>query len=171
MNLFFEYFNIMNYIGHIHLLLAIIKNTYGYFFPAFVLFDAIYLILFALFPLSWLCCKGECIISYISKKYKNKDYQLGDQPHDHTDVSDLFRSNNILYHSYSHISTIIYIGSLIIVNNRSKIISNYLLYITIFLLLIYLINNDLRINIYFQIVLAIFLLSVIYNSYLRLYDL
>lgn len=161
----------MNYIGFIHLLLAIVKNIYGYVYPAFLLYDAMYLIIFALFPLSWLCCRGECIISYISKKYENKDYQLGDQPHYHKDISDLFGGNNILYKIYENISTIIYIGSLIIVNNRSKIISNYLLYITIFLLLIYLINNELTINIYFQIALAIFLSSVIYNSYLRLYDL
>lgn len=157
----------MNYIGYIHLLLVVSRNIYGYIIPASLIFDPIYLIMFTLLPLSWICLKGECIISYIAKKYKNNDYKMGDHPHDHTDISELF-INNISYKIYYYISLMLYIGSLIIVNNRSNLNPNYLFYITIFLFLIYIIDNDLKINKYFQMVLITLLSSVMYNTYLKL---
>jgi len=163
----FLYSNLLNYIGNIHLLLACIKYTYGYYSIAST-FDSFYLIIFALIPLSWIFYKGECIISYIKKKQEDNNYQMGDQPFDHTDVSNLFKNNNIIYNLYSDISTCVYIGSLIIVNNRSQLISNYLLYIAIILLLIYMMDKNLRLNIQFQIFLSIILLSIIYNVIIQI---
>lgn len=163
----FQNFNIMNYIGHMHLILGIVRNIYGFITPINIMFDTIYLFIFTLLPLSWITFKGECIISYISKKYKNNDYKLGENPYNHADISDLF-INNISYNIYYYVSIMIYCGSLIIVNNRSKIVPNYLLNITMFLVMIYVIDNDLKINKYFKLCLSIFLLSIMYNIYLKL---
>jgi len=161
--------NTKKIIGYLHLILGIIKYTYGYIFSSILLFDSIYLIIFSLIPLSWIFCKGECIISYFVKKYENSNYKLGDKPFHHKDIYDLF-SNKIVYIFFSNITTFIYIGSLIIVNNRTNIIPKYIFYITILLLLLYIYDMDLYKSYYsnlyfpyFQIIVTIMLLYIIFN--------
>lgn len=131
-----------NIIGYIHIFLGILKDIYGYIFPQISILDAIYLIIFACIPLLWIINKGECIISYYSKKCDNPDYELGNDPFNHSDISDLF-PNKTYYTLFSNISTFVYIGSLLIVNYRTCIIPDYLFYITIILLLIYIYDMDL----------------------------
>ena len=168
--------NIKKIIGYLHLILGIIKYTYGYIFPSILLFDSIYLIIFSLIPLSWIFCKGECLISYFAKKYENSDYKLGDEPFYHKDVSDLF-SNKTYYTLFSNITTFIYIGSLLIVNNRTNIIPKYIFYITILLLLFYIYDMDYYNSYYtklfcpyFQIILTIILLYIIFNCIKKIYN-
>lgn len=161
--------DIKGIIGYLHLILGIIKNTYGYIFSSILLYDSIYLIIFALIPLSWILFKGECLISYFVKIYENSNYKLGDNQFHHKDISDLF-SNKTYYILFSNITTFIYIGSLIIVNNRTNIIPKYIFYIIILLLLFYIYDMDLYKSYYsnlfcpyFQIILTIGLLYIIFN--------
>ena len=166
--------NIKNIIGYLHLILALIKNTYAFIFPSILFLDVIYLILFALVPLSWIFLKRECFISYFIKKYENNDYKLGTNPFDHKDVSNLF-PNKTSYVLFQNISTFIYICSLIIVNNRAKIIPNNIFYTTIILLLFYIYDMDLfksyytkLFSPYFQIILGTFLFYIIYKCIKKL---
>jgi len=156
-------------IGYIHLLLCIFKYTYGYIFPSILLIDSLYIILFAVIPLSWIFFNGECILSYFIKKYEDNNYKLGDEPSNYKDMSDLF-PNNKIYSYYTNITTFIYIGSLIIVNNRTKIIPNYIFYIILILFLLYCYDIELfnsyytkLFSPYFQIILIIVFIFVICN--------
>ena len=161
---------VKNIIGYLHLLLCIFKYIYGYVFPSILLFDSLYIILFAIIPLSWIFFKGECILSYFIKKYEDNNYKLGDESSNYKDMSDLF-PNNKVYSYYSYITTFVYIGSLVIVNNRTKIIPNYTFYIILILFLLYLYDIELfnsyytkLFSPYFQIILIIVFTFVIYNS-------
>lgn len=144
-----------NIIGYIHIFLGIVKDIYGYIFPQILILDAIYLIIFACIPLLWIINKGECIISYYSKKCENPDYQLGNEPFNHSDISNLF-PNKTYYTLFSNISTFVYIGSLLIVNYRTRIIPDYLFYITIILLLVYIYDMDLYESYYTNIIFPYF---------------
>jgi len=153
----------MNIIGVIHTALSLFKNIYGFIVPK-SRFDIIYIGGFAAIPLSWLLCKGECLISYTYKKYENNNYQLGDRPFDHSDVSDLFENKKV-YNFYSHTTTFLYIGSIIIVNNRSKLVPNTLLYSTIGMLLLYIYFENLRTLFFFQITFGTRLYRIICITY------
>lgn len=156
-----------NIIGYIHIFLSIIKCIYGYIFPSIILFDVLYLIIFACVPLLWIFCKGECLISYFYKISENNDYKLGDDPFNHKDVSVLF-PNKTHYLLYSNISIFVYIGSLLIVNYRTNIIPSYIMYLTLLLLLLYVYDMDFFKSYYsslffpyFQIILTIPLVIII----------
>jgi hypothetical protein len=125
---------------------------------------------FAAIPLSWLFCKGECLISYTWKKYENSNYQLGDRPFDHNDVSDLFENKKI-YDFYSNCTTFLYIGSVIIVNKRSDLVPKMILYPTIIMLLLYIYFVDLRTFFPFQITLGYLLHRIMYYSNHQIYRL
>jgi hypothetical protein len=85
--------NLVTFLGSLHLCGMIIENVYGFLIEDKIL-DNFYLISFLLLPLSWVICKDECIISYLLKKYQNPHYQLGDEPENTKDISDLFPSSN-----------------------------------------------------------------------------
>lgn len=160
---------VKNIIGYLHLLLCIFKYIYGYVFPSILLFDSLYIAFFAIIPLSWIFLKGECITSYFIKKYENNNYKLGDDAYNYKDITDLF-SNNTVYFYYTNITRFIYIGSLIIVNNRTKIVPNYIFYIILILFILYSYDIELfnsyyikLFSPYFQIILIIAFTFVIYN--------
>ena len=112
----------MTYIFNIlHLMGAIAKNTYGFFSRPVLLYDSFYLFFFTGVPLSWLVCKGECVFSYLYKKYENPQYILGSDSHNYSDLAQLF-PNKSAYKIYSHISAMAMLGSFILVNNRTRII-------------------------------------------------
>ena len=150
-----------------HLALGLCKNIYGFIFPKSNL-DMIYITGFAAIPFSWLLCKGECLISYAWKKYENSSYQLGDRPFDHSDVSDLFE-NKFLYGVYFHCTTFLYIGSVIIVNNRSHVVPKMLLYSTIVMLLFYIYFVNVRTHLPVQITLGYLLHRIMYYSNYQIY--
>lgn len=163
-----------NIIGYIHIFLAILKDIYGYIFPKILVVDALYLIIFACIPLLWIINKGECIISYYCKKCENPDYELGNEPFNHSDISNLF-PNKTYYALFSNISTFVYIGSLLIVNYRTRIIPDYLLYLTIIFLLFYIYDMDLYnsyyTNImfpYFHCILYVILIIIIILSWRKI---
>ena len=157
----------MNFVGIAHLALGLCKNIYGFIFPKSNL-DMVYMSWFGAIPFTWLLCKGECLISYAWKKYENSSYQLGDQPFEHSDISDLFE-NKTLYEIYSHCTTFLYIGSVIIVNNRSEIVPKLLLYSTTVMLLFYIYFVNLRTHPPFQITLGYLLHRIMYYSNYQIY--
>jgi len=61
----------------LHFLLFLINSFYAFLFPK-NWFDMYYLLLIFFTALSWTVCKGECIISVLYKKYKDPNYQIGD---------------------------------------------------------------------------------------------
>ena len=160
-----------NYVGIIHVYGMIIENIYG-FIPHFFIsnirfFDKLYILSFVFIPLSWIVCKDECIISYISKKVENPNYQLGSEPENVKDIIDLFYTKE-LYSIFYHTNHILRISSLIIVNNRTTHISYYIFTPTFVLYTIYVYDIIYKLNYrkqlypYFQILLCIYLFTICY---------
>jgi len=159
----------MNFIGIAHLVLGLCKNIYGFIFPKSKV-DNIFMTGFAAIPFSWLLCKGECLVSCTWKKYQNSNYQLGDRPFNHSDVSDLFE-NKKLYIFYYSCTTVLYIGSVLIVNNRSDLVPKMILYPTIIIFLLYIYFEHLRDLFLFQITLGYLLHRIMYYSNYQIYNL
>lgn len=67
----------MEIISGLHFLLFIINSFYAFVFSK-NWFDMYYLLFMFFTGLSWTVCKGECILSFMYKKYKNKHYQIGE---------------------------------------------------------------------------------------------
>lgn len=106
-------------IGSLHLCGMVIESIYGIIPTATTAnkMDTIYLLSFVSLPFSWILCKDECVISYVLKKYKNPEYQLGNEPENSNDISDLFPNINS-FSIFQHTNHILRIGSVILVNNR-----------------------------------------------------
>lgn len=109
-----------------HLSLAFLKNTYGLWFPQVILIDNMYMLMFIAIPLSWIACKGECLISYLFKVLENPNYVLGSQPFYYKDIEELFPSK-LLYNIYSNVTTVTYAYSVWVVNYRSYVIPGWAL--------------------------------------------
>uniref|UniRef100_A0A6C0HSH7 Uncharacterized protein n=1 Tax=viral metagenome TaxID=1070528 RepID=A0A6C0HSH7_9ZZZZ len=144
------------------------KNIYGIIIAKNIIFDKIYLTIFLSIPISWILCKDECIISYIIKKYNNKNYILGDNPENVDDISELFYNKKI-YFIFYNLNQILQIISIIIVNNRTTNISYYIFIPTIILYIFYIYDISYKINYrkivypYFQILLLLYLLLCFYK--------
>jgi len=154
-------------LGILHLFGMIIKNIYGIIIAKNIIFDRIYLTIFLSIPVSWILFKDECIISYIIKKYNNKQYVLGNNPEDVDDISDLF-CNNHSYLLFYNSNQVLQIISIIIVNNRTTNISYFIFIPTILLYTFYTYDISYKINYrkklypYFQAILLFYLTSSIY---------
>jgi hypothetical protein len=114
----------------------IMENIYGYFIKQHDLFDTLYIMSFVSIPFSWVLCKDECIISYITKKIENPNYMLGDEPENVKDVSTLFANHN-QYMIFYNINVFLRIGSVLIVNNRTTQIDTIVFVPTCFMYLLY----------------------------------
>jgi hypothetical protein len=164
--------NLVTFLGSLHLCGMIIENVYGFLIEDKIL-DNLYLISFLLLPLSWIICKDECIISYLLKKYQNPYYQLGDEPENTKDISDLFPSSNY-YLFFYHSNHLLRIVSVIIVNHRntssSSQISYFLFYPTLIMYSIYIYDITFRLCYrkrlypYFQILFSAFLFTILYDK-------
>jgi len=163
--------NIILFFGFLHLFGMIIKNIYGIIITQNIFFDKIYLTIFLSIPISWILCKDECIISYIIKKYNNKNYILGDNPENVDDISELFYNKKI-YFIFYHSNQILQIISIIIVNNRTTNISYYIFIPTIILYILYIYDISYKINYrkivypYFQILLLFYLVLCFIKFYM-----
>ena len=104
-------------IGVIHISGVIIRNLYGFVLPCRPILDYLYILAFYGIPLSWLLCRGECVISYLAKKIKNPNYVLGSESDNHSDLVDLF-PNKSCYHLFSITSTLSYFTSTHVVYHR-----------------------------------------------------
>lgn len=76
-------------IGIVHHLLVIYQASYIFLFKKTKL-DYIYIFIFILINLHWVIFKGECIISYLHKKYDNVQYILGSEPMKMDDMKSVF---------------------------------------------------------------------------------
>jgi hypothetical protein len=63
-----------------HSIIAIVLTSYGILFRRSIYDFLILIILFSIL-LTWTFTKGECIISYYVKKYKEPDYKMGSDIH------------------------------------------------------------------------------------------
>ena len=157
----------MNCIGSLHLCGMIAENVYGFFIKQHILFDTLYVMSFISIPFSWLLCKDECIISYISKKMENPNYILGDEPENVKDVSSLF-ANESQYMIFYNINIFLRVGSVFIVNNRTTKIETLIFIPTCFMYLLYNYDITYKLNYrkklypYFQLVLLSYLLESFY---------
>uniref|UniRef100_A0A6C0LDU1 Uncharacterized protein n=1 Tax=viral metagenome TaxID=1070528 RepID=A0A6C0LDU1_9ZZZZ len=157
----------MNCIGRLHLCGMIMENVYGYFIKQHDLFDTLYIMSFVSIPFSWVLCKDECIISYITKKIENPNYQLGDEPENVKDVSSLF-VNEKQYMTFYNINVFLRVGSALLVNNRTTKINAHIFIPTCLMYMLY--NYDITYNLnhrkklypYFQLVLLSYLLESFY---------
>lgn len=156
-------------IGILHLCGMIIENIYGFVFVKTDYLDKLYIISFISIPFSWIICKDECIISYITKKMENPNYILGNDPGNVKDISDLFL-NGQHYLFFYNINLILRISSVIIVNNRTTNIDYSICLPTYILYLLYNYNITYKLNYvkvlypFFQIILCVYLFTIFYKT-------
>jgi len=156
-------------IGIIHILGIIIVGLYGLLPYKNKLLDKMYMINFAIIPLSWIIFKDECLVSYLTKKLKNKNYRLGEDPNDVSDISDFFNNENE-YKIFNNVKNILRIYSIIIINNRTTKIDNKIIIPALILYLIYTYDISCNLNYrkkfypYFQIILSYYLLLLMYKT-------
>ena len=158
--------NILNMEGIGHLLGIIVEDIYG-FMPIYS-FDKLYMLSFITIPFSWVICNDECIISYMIKKRKNKNYILGTEPNNVSDISNIFPSKKH-YFVFYNISNVLRICSVYFVNKRTTHIQSSILVPTCILFLCY--NYDISYNLqyrkilypYFHIILCGYLFAFFLN--------
>ena len=156
------------YFGIIHLYGMIFENIYGFIFEKNIFFDKLYIISFVSIPFSWIICKDECIISYIIKKLKNKNYILGNEPENVKDISNLF-TNEKQYLIFYNVNNFLRIFSVIIVNKRTTNINYVILIPTCILYLCYNYDITYKLNYrillypYFQMILCFYFFTVFYK--------
>jgi len=83
-------------IGVLHTIYAIFIAFYGILFKK-NWFDFIYIFLNIITLISWTFYNGECVLTYLIKKNKNKNYIAGTESTDLTDMYLLFGSKEIVY--------------------------------------------------------------------------
>ena len=102
--------------------------TFYYLYPLIFsknyFWDKIYLIIVLIVVLNWTLSNGECFLSYVWKKYKNKDYEMGSNTLDLNDIKDIFPFVN---ESFVSVGFFIYMAFIFYLfqytANRSKILS------------------------------------------------
>ena len=163
-------------IGIIHITGVILRNLYGFVGYSLPALDYLYLLTYYMIPLSWLLCRGECIISYLAKKIKNPNYQLGSESDNHSDLVELF-PNKQCYHLFSIVSTMTYFTSTQIVYHRmcnyGEIICDENLHeYVVYLYLIYIIDTwymgrfiTNTLHPYYEIVFGILLFGLIWKQF------
>jgi len=83
-------------IGTIHILYAVIMAFYGLIIKK-NWFDYFYIYLTIFTVITWTFYNGECVLTYLIKKNKNKNYIAGTESTDLTDMYLLFGSKEIVY--------------------------------------------------------------------------
>ena len=164
----------MEIVGIIHIISFICVAFYGFFVNKNK-YDFYYIFFMLFVILNWNIFKGECIVSYLMKKTKDKNYVMGNDSADLDDMN-IFEEkilNKILFFSIN-IFNIISVGIVLFRNNylTSFFIS---LFIFLYFLLIMFVRNfyltdDIldyyyfdTIYYYFRILFGIFILYVSYN--------
>jgi hypothetical protein len=155
-------FDFSKMVGVIHLSGMILENMYSFIITKNRLFDKFYMYIFISRPISWIIFKDECIISYIVKKYNNPDYELGKEPENVKDISNLFYDEN-LYSIFYHINNITRIISLYKVNYRTIHLPLIFFNPTMILYLLYIYDIKYKFNFrfllfpYFQTIMCAYL--------------
>jgi 4-hydroxybenzoate polyprenyltransferase len=160
-------------IGIIHFLFAMLVAFYGIIFKK-NMFDFIYILYIFLVLISWTFYNGECVLTYVIKKIKDKNYIAGTESTDMHDMYLLFGSREII-NLLLIIGTILGSISFYIVLKRNDY-PNYIYYILPLLLLLYtsllrINNKDIYKNKYFlvfqEIIKYYVIINLIYILYLK----
>jgi hypothetical protein len=105
-------------IGLLHAFFAIFVSFYGIIFKK-NWFDFIYIFYTIIVVISWTFYNGECLLTYLIKKNKDKNYIAGKESTDLTDMYLLFGSKEIIYFTVT-ISLFINMISLYLVLKRNN---------------------------------------------------
>jgi hypothetical protein len=126
-------------IGILHIISSFILSLY--FLWRTTTFDHIYIMYLLLLNLSWILFKDECFVSYIFKKGKDNNYELGDSPQDIKDYETILGKEKTYIFVYFlrimtilNVSYIIYLGSFNITYSVLVFlfVLSYIFYISIF---------------------------------------
>lgn len=112
-------------INIVHFILIVLNMIYIFIFVNKTYIDIFFILYFLLLNIHWILLKGECILAYLYKKYKNNDYILGDDIQK-TEISDMTEIiNKYIPWFNNNISTIIifglYILNIFVVLKRNNI--------------------------------------------------
>ncbi len=123
----------------IHIVLTILTSFYAFLFKKTV-FDYIYLIILYFILLQWTYLNGECLISYVVKKIRDKDYVAG------TDVNTneleiMFKGKEKMVRLINSIKDVFFFLSIYFVYTRN----NFTKGMTIFFVLLFGIYHQSRI--------------------------
>ena len=133
--------NIIEILPYFHLFI-IIFNLYPLIFPKNIFWDKIYLIVIIIVVLNWTVLKGECILSYIWKKSKDKNYKMGSKTIELNDIKSILSFFDekfvTIFFGLFMIFVIILFGY---TANRSKILS-FKLYILFIISVIYILLRE-----------------------------
>jgi hypothetical protein len=133
-----------------HLIAVIIVSIYGIIFPKNIVYDYFYFVILVVIQLHWGFLKGECVFSYIYKYTHYENYSCGDT----TDLDDFNElggtgtkndDKNAIDYKQLFVSAldVLYIISIILVNNRSKISNIFIaVFVLIFLRYFYVYFNE-----------------------------
>jgi hypothetical protein len=161
-----------------HALLIILLLTYPFIINKNILFDKLFILLFILGKLSWIVFKDECFISYLYKRVNNKDYILGDNSNELSDIINIVKNDNLKYLLYIVLLLfpVIYALEVFYVNSRIGLLPTNILIVVLFLYFVYLYyihfmkktisKNTANYVTLFKIIYLVFLLAVIYNYFL-----
>jgi hypothetical protein len=172
-------------VGLIHWLHVFFLLLYPLFFKNYII-DIIYLIDMIATILGWFLFNGECWVSYYFKKYQDKNYKIGDDVFEHSDMQLVIPIDKKYL---SNIFIIIMIFNIILlnyVNMRSNILNVNIGYIISFIYIYYIsyirkfynieLYNRLNIEYYtnylnplFSLILFLVLLFLIKKLYKILY--
>ena len=119
---------LLNFIKLIHLLNEIFLSTYIFIFPK--KYDIYYVIYVLLIKIHWILLKNECILSYIEKRLKNKDYVLGSKPYEHPFHSLLPKNFKYIFRLLKFINLLV----IFIRNIKNKYIVILIIFIVLFIL-------------------------------------
>jgi hypothetical protein len=128
-------------IGVLHTIYAVFISFYGLIFKK-NWFDYIYLFFTIVVLISWTFYNGECVLTYLIKKNKDKNYIAGTESTDLTDMYLVFGSKEIVYFIVT-ISLFIHAISLYLVLKRNNY-PYFIYYFLPFLQLLY--TSSLRIE-------------------------
>ncbi len=106
-------------IGSLHVLMMLFNSFYGFVFKK-SWFDYVYLCAYYLVILHWTFLNGECLITYVYKKMKNKNYMAGDNLNEN-EIKPLLNLSNRNYSNVVKIHLILAAISIYIVSSRNKI--------------------------------------------------
>lgn len=134
-------------IAIIHLIFVTIVSIYAFIFPKNFISDYLYFVFLVFIQLHWLYLNGECAFSYIYKYIHYDNYKCGDTTDldDFNELGGTEKNNNSIDYKQLFVTAldILYIISVILVNNRSKISNIFIaVFVLIFLRYFYVYFNE-----------------------------
>lgn len=113
-------------IGNIHAIIVLLLMLYPTIYQSKYM-DKMFLITLCTILLLWTILKNECPISYLVKKSINPQYIMGERVHDYTDVKMAKKNSGVfaIFFDLLKCFGILIPISILMVNERNKLLSNY----------------------------------------------